>query len=462
VATTIDEQTFIPLYATETEETILARMRDWANEGLDPDVDVDQWVDTRVGSMWYLATMPTVRELARLYDSAGTELIAVAFPLWSWGQWLDDHAEGRGVQRNAATPAEGSVTFTGEPGTPIEAGITVYVPPPTEQSDQITFEVTETGEIGLGGTVELPIIARESGALGNVAIGAITEVETVVDGLVSVANDEPTKGGADVESDESLREKVLATFEVRANGNEADYRTRPRAFDGVGRVAVVPLAYGPGTVVVILSTPEGGPVSGSTVAAVQNFLDPPHWSGTVNGPLTLPVATIPVNEPTDLARASGALIVGNQIVTYTGKTSNSFTGVSGGTGSIASGTRVQQGGKGAGTAPIGHHVLVLTATIFTANVEATVELETGYSLDGDDGRIGVRTAIRTAIREYVESIPPGGEIVISQLIGRIVSIDGVHDVPPASVKINGVAANAAVPTSPPQVPALGTTTLTAA
>lgn len=55
---------------------------------------------------------------------------------------------------------------------------------------------------------------------------------------------------------------------------------------------------------------------------------------------TLPAATINVGSTTGYPSTGGRITVGGQVVTYTGKTSNSFTGCTGGTGIIASGSVV--------------------------------------------------------------------------------------------------------------------------
>jgi hypothetical protein len=52
---------FLPLFPDDDEDAILARMRADANEGLDPAIDVDEWVDTREGSHWYVSVMPGAR-----------------------------------------------------------------------------------------------------------------------------------------------------------------------------------------------------------------------------------------------------------------------------------------------------------------------------------------------------------------------------------------------------------------
>lgn len=67
---------------------------------------------------------------------------------------------------------------------------------------------------------------------------------------------------------------------------------------------------------------------------------------TLTGAVTLPASTLDVGSTADYAAASvsapRSLYVGGQIVWYTGMTATAFTGCSGGTGTIAGGTAVEQ------------------------------------------------------------------------------------------------------------------------
>lgn len=441
---------FLPLFPTETEEGILARLRGWANESLDPGVDVEAWVDTREGSFWYIAVMPAVREFARLYDALGTDVPASAFPLWAWGDYLDDHAEVRDLLRLAATSSTGEVTFSGTDGTFVPAGTLVAVEPPSETADAPEYQTTEGGTIAAGEVV-LPVRALDPGEQGDVAAAAVTILVTPIDGVTSVENAEEIRGGTDPETDEELRERLLGDYRGRGSGNVADYVAWARAYEGVGRAAIVALGKGPGTVVVIVSTADGSPVSNETLVGLQNYLDPPVYVGELTAESILPDATIDVVS-TEGARDEGILRLGDQAVLYTGKTATTFTGCSGGTGTFAIGSAITQSGRARGRAPVGHHVFVLTASTFAVAIAATVEPEDGYTLDGTGGTVALRAAIITALRLYVESIEPGGEIVIAQVIARIASIAGVHDV--SDVEVNASTTNVDVPAEPPQVPAL--------
>jgi uncharacterized phage protein gp47/JayE len=84
----------------------------------------------------------------------------------------------------------------------------------------------------------------------------------------------PTLGGADVESDEDLRDRILFEFQGQGAGSEADYKRWALSRPGVGRVDVLANWDGTGTVNVVLMTADGDPVSSAVVADVQSYLDP--------------------------------------------------------------------------------------------------------------------------------------------------------------------------------------------
>ena len=263
----------IPLFPEETEEAIAERWEQWANEGLTPD-DSEDWTDTRPGSFWYLATRPGIRQAARTMDVMGTEYVAACFPLLSWGEYLDDHAAGQKIFRNPATFAKGIVTFTGTPGTEIAAGTVVAVEGPADQVEGKEYQVTEGGEIGGEGSVDLPVEALESGSAGSAPAASVTLLQSELPEVEAVTNADPILGGEDPESDESLRTRFIEARDGEGPGNRADYAVWSRAYSGeIDRVVVIPLWKGAGTVLVIVLG-KTGPVAKATVEGLQDFLDP--------------------------------------------------------------------------------------------------------------------------------------------------------------------------------------------
>ena len=92
-----------------------------------------------------------------------------------------------------ATPATGTVIFTGQPGTVIPAGFVVL----TEAAGTfpaIEFKTKERVQIGEDGTATAAVECLEPGTVGNVAAHTITLLSEPIAGLTSVINLEPFTG----------------------------------------------------------------------------------------------------------------------------------------------------------------------------------------------------------------------------------------------------------------------------
>jgi uncharacterized phage protein gp47/JayE len=169
------------------------------------------------------------------------------------------------------------------------------------------------------------IVALEPGAAGKVAAGSITSIESPVDALDSVTNAAPTQGGVDVESDAALRERIMLEFAGRGMGNINDYRRSALALAGVGRVTVIPVWNGPGTVKVVLMDEDGGPVSSVVTDAATAFFDP--VTGDAEGAAP-PGVEVTISTPTQVPI--------DVVATVTFKPGYSLTGATGGSAQEAS------------------------------------------------------------------------------------------------------------------------------
>jgi uncharacterized phage protein gp47/JayE len=445
----------VPLFATETEEVIRARMDSWANEGLsttDP-----ARVDTREGSVFQVCTEGSVRELARVYDKAGTEALAASTPLYASGTQLDDHAQTQGLTRLAAVAAEGIVRFTGPAGSVIGTGTGVEVEIASISAPEVSFVTTASGTIPVGGYIDLAVRAQTVGVIGNVSAYAITILITPVPGA-SVSNLGPIVGGTDPETDEALRSRILGSLRGLVPGNQVYYERYARNYSGVGRASVIPLYAGDGTLLVVVSTATGGPVAQSVVDGLQLALDPPSFSTTLSSSVAIGATTLPVVTTTAAYPSPGTIELENDVVRYTGTTATSFTGVTGVTATHASGVTLLQRQSGAGGASIGAYVKVKTSASVAITVSATVAFERGYSLDGTTGGAAIRAVIQAAVAGYINAQVPGGVVYYSKVLGAIADLNGVKDV--TSVLVNGATSNISLSFNPPQVPTLTTLTLT--
>ena len=182
-----------------------------------------------------------------------------AFPQTASGAYLDSHAQLRGLERKQAVAARGIVRFTaGEAAqTPreIPAGTVCMT------AGLVRFETAEAAVLPAGELwVDVPVQALTAGTAGNVAAGAILTMAVAPVGIVQCTNPAPCTGGADTETDEGLRQRVLDTFRRLPNGaNAAFYEQEALSFDQVAAAAVVPRPRGTGSVDVVVTTAGGLP-----------------------------------------------------------------------------------------------------------------------------------------------------------------------------------------------------------
>ena len=186
-------------------------------------------------------------------------LAGVAHGLYGFIEWISrqiiiDTAEAEflerwasiwGVQRLAATPATGTITFTIAPGAAdIPAGTLVQTLDGTQL--QTTADITVNG---LQATTTLASLTPSSA--GNSYSGQTVNLVTPVLGVQTAAVLGILGGGSDLESDDSLRQRLLNRIQQPPQGGNAnDYRqwTLQAPGGNATRVWCIPLAQGPGTV----------------------------------------------------------------------------------------------------------------------------------------------------------------------------------------------------------------------
>lgn len=315
---------FEPVYSRTTDD-IRASMDADVNMGVDPTDPA--YIDTTEGGIFFDVTQVAVLEIARLWDFAAIEVPAASFPEFAWGPYLDEWGVTVDLPRKPATVSQGTVTFTGTVGSLIGVDTRISTPQTDADVDPPEFATTAGGSIPAGGSVTLPVSAVQSGSAGNVATGTITLLVSPVTGIASVTNAAPTSGGAEVETDDAYRERVLLEMSSAAGGgNVADYRKWALEEPGVGNVTVLPLITGPGSVGVVITDDSNNPVPAGVVASLQARLDPVAGKGAGEAPIG---ATVTVSTPTALTVNVAAT------VTYVSGYSRDGTG-----GSIAIGPNI--------------------------------------------------------------------------------------------------------------------------
>lgn len=225
-------------------------------------------------------------------------------------EWLDRHADiwlvnaDGSVGRKVATLAHGSVTMTGTTG--------MIVPLATQLTDgDTTYETTVAIVIG---ELETPvnIIALDPGAAGNVAAGSKLSFVTALSGVDGTATVVDLGGGADAETDDQLRQRVLRRIRQPPMGGAAyDYEAWALAVPGVTR-AWAASEMGIGTVTVrfmmddLRADNDGFPLP-EDIDAVASYID-------IKRPVTVKDCFVvaPIRQPVDVS--IGNLVPDNEAI----------------------------------------------------------------------------------------------------------------------------------------------------
>ncbi|MDR9855982.1 baseplate J/gp47 family protein [Paenibacillus sp. VCA1] len=296
----------LPLYLQDqTEDEIMQRMLN----------RVPADIDKSEGSFIWDAQAPVAFMLSEAAIWA-QQVLDRGFARTTFGEYLDMRAEEHGVTRRQAVAATGTIRFKGTPGKQIPSGIVVATPA-DEISGEPSIEYKTTAEVTLDGNGEgiAQVTAVVPGKAGNVPAGVIEIISAPVTGVVSVTNPEAIKGGADVESDESLLERFYTRVRNQGtSGNKAQYIQWANEVAGVGGVQVKPLWKGPGTVGIYLLDMDKRAANPAIVQAAQNYIDPTmdgQGEGQAPaGPIVTVMAAeeVPINISVQLTLAADATI----------------------------------------------------------------------------------------------------------------------------------------------------------
>lgn len=188
-------------------------------------------------------------------------------------EFLDRWASIWGIERTAAVYATGNVTVTGTNGTVILTGTRF------KRADGAFYSSTGSATIA-SGSAAVPVKAVNAGETGNAeAATSLTLVnsQSGVNSDVVVAAGGITNG-ADSESDESLRARLLDRIQQPPHGGaKFDYEKWAKEVNGVTRAWAYPLALGAGTVTVtfVLDGEEDIIPDVGKVEEVQDYIDDP-------------------------------------------------------------------------------------------------------------------------------------------------------------------------------------------
>jgi uncharacterized phage protein gp47/JayE len=166
------------------------------------------------------------------------------FAMTADGRHLDILGSEYGIVRNAPSKATGSGTATGTAGTSIPAGREL------QASSGEVYIISASTAIGAGGDVTVLFTAKEAGADGNDVGGITLSFVSPLAGVntsVTVDSD-GISGGADQESDDDYRARILARKRRPPHGGAAfDYIAWMKEVSGVTRAWVLEEYLGAGT-----------------------------------------------------------------------------------------------------------------------------------------------------------------------------------------------------------------------
>lgn len=222
------------------------------------------------------------------------------------GDMLERHASIWGVERKAASPAVGNITVTGTNGAIVPADSTLA------RSDGAQYSTDAEATIA-GGTATIAVTAVDGGQAGNAAAASMLSFDTPIAGVSATATvgAGALTGGADIETDNDLRARLLARIQAPPHGGaQHDYIAWALEVPGVTRAWVYPAELGLGTITVrFVRDDDASPIpDAGEVAAVQAYIDalrPVTADLTVVAPVAVPLNfTIDIVPDTAAIRAA--------------------------------------------------------------------------------------------------------------------------------------------------------------
>ncbi len=229
--------------------------------------------DIREGSTTWDIIAGVALEIANEYVSINT-ILDLGFVVTTSGAYLDYHATEVGLTRLNAVKSKGTITITGANDTIIPKGskfgneVEIGVSPIEFETDaQVTIS---------GGTASPAVTAVVVGIDSNVIASTITRQITIISGVTTVDNVAATTGGADAETDDELKARILRRVRQPSHGgNVGDYELwAAQASEDVGKIGIAPLGSGAGTVDVYILQRDNTIAPAALILIVQNFIKP--------------------------------------------------------------------------------------------------------------------------------------------------------------------------------------------
>ncbi len=192
---------------------------------------------------------------------------------YSYSDFLDNLAIFKGVTRNPATPATTTLRFT----LSAERDTATGIPQGTRVSTagSIYFSTDVYAEIPAGSTtVDVPATCTVAGTDGNgFAAGELATIVDPIPYVASVTNTTATEGGAEIESDDDLAERVfLAPGAYSTAGPEDGYLYHAKAYSAAIGDVVATSDQAAGTVDIVFIMADGSTPGEEMIEGLEGYL----------------------------------------------------------------------------------------------------------------------------------------------------------------------------------------------
>lgn len=192
---------------------------------------------------------------------------------YSYSDFLDNLAIFKGVTRNPATPATTTLRFT----LSAERDTATGIPQGTRVSTAgaIYFATDVYAEIPAGSTtVDVPATCTVAGTDGNgFAAGELATIVDPIPYVASVTNTTATEGGAEIESDDDLAERVfLAPGAYSTAGPEDGYLYHAKAYSAAIGDVVATSNQAAGTVDIVFIMADGSTPGEKMIEGLEGYL----------------------------------------------------------------------------------------------------------------------------------------------------------------------------------------------
>ena len=400
-----------------TYEELVQRMMNRALES-------DNNLDSREGSLLFLAEAPAAVELQNMYIALDT-VLNETFADTATRFYLIQRAKERGLSPTPATPAILEMTIT-PPTLKLKMGERFNI-------DELNYYVSGFKDIEHG---VYEITCETVGEAGNEYGPTVIPIE-YVEWLETCTITALLVPGENEEDTEVFRKRYFDSLNFEAfGGNRADYIEKVNKIPGVGGVRVY-RAWNCRISPAKLIPPDGAEdVIADLVKAapgrVGEWLEYTYNAAklkqlTVGGTVKLVIIDSTFSPPSD------TLV--DRVQTAIDPTQNA--------------------GEGYGLAPIGHVVNVFPVATTTVDLEFAIYYKRGWGWD--DVRPQVETVIQGYFTDLAKSWADAEEALIvriSQIESRLLDVEGILDV--ANTKINGHDTSYQIPLD--TIPKLGTMT----